>query len=154
MVASRPASQPETTRTSVKAHASQTTLRMLPLQQSNPPLRLLSHLQVVSSVLATALVSLSLASYGASVYVDRQINQATRQFDQLQRSEQQLTTVNEVLKNYMAHQAEQGGMGLSPPQPNNVIFLRPTEPEIAQAPSSAPDPSQGQQPDRQTPLGY
>jgi hypothetical protein len=122
--------------------------------QPSPQRRLLSQLRVVSSVLAAALVSLSLASYGASVYVDRQINQATRRFDQLQRSEQQLTTVNEVLKNYMAHQAEQGGMGLRPPQPNHVIFLRPTEPAIAQAPSSATDTPQGQLTDRQTPLGY
>jgi hypothetical protein len=90
-------------------------------------IQVLTSLQIVSSVLAASLVGLALISYGATVYVDRQLNQATRRLHQLQRSEQQLTTANEVLKSHMAQQADGLAAGLTPPNPDQVIFLRPAQ---------------------------
>lgn len=99
----------------------------VPLTPSVSPvvLKWLSRLQLVSSVLATAVVGLALVSYGASVYVDRQLSQATQRLNALQRSEQQLTTANESLKSYMARQAESPEVDLIPPKPQQVIFLQP-----------------------------
>ncbi len=107
-----------------------------PLQGTQPalltppatgPLKLLSKLQLVSSVLAGSLAGLALVTYGASVYVDRQLDQATSRLTRLQRSEQQLTTTNEVLKNHLARQAEASAGELIPPTPDHVIFLRPAQ---------------------------
>ncbi len=116
-------------------------------------LQTLSKLQVVSSVLASALVGLALLSYGVSVYVDRQLNQANRELSQLQRSEQQLTTANEVLKRHVAQQAESPTIDLEPPSPQHVIFLRP-----AHQRSQPSSPSSGQLPKLPTghfrPIGY
>jgi len=72
-------------------------------------------------------VVLTLVSYGTSVYVSRQLSQATQKLSRLQRSEQQLTTANEVLKNYLAQQVQADETGLQPPQPGNVIFLKPAQ---------------------------
>jgi hypothetical protein len=81
----------------------------------------------VSSVLAMSVVALTLVSYGTSVYVSLQLSQTTQKLSRLQRSEQQLTTANEVLKNYLAQQVQAGETGLQPPQPGNVIFLKPAQ---------------------------
>ena len=99
----------------------------------SPVLQLLSQLQVLSSVLAVALLGLTLVSYGTSVYINRQLSQANQQLNRLQRSEQQLTTANEVLKNHLAHQVEASVMGLQPPQPGSVIFLQPAQQSAAVA---------------------
>jgi hypothetical protein len=93
--------------------------------QPTRAIQLLANLQILSGVLAASLVGLSLVSYGASVYIDRQLNQATRRLNQLQRSEQQLITANEMLKSHMAQQAGSPSGGLTPPTPQHVIFLRP-----------------------------
>jgi hypothetical protein len=100
-------------------------LRPLPSAEPSRLRVVLGQLHLVSSVLATALVGLSLASYGASVYVDRQLNQATQRLSQLQRSEQQLTTANAILTSHMAQQAGETATGLQPPKPDQVIFLKP-----------------------------
>lgn len=99
----------------------------------SPALQLLSQLQALSSVLAVALLGLTLVSYGTSVYINRQLSQANQQLNRLQRSEQQLTTANEVLKNHLAHQVEVSVMGLQPPQPGSVIFLQPAQQSAAVA---------------------
>lgn len=103
------------------------------VESPSPATKRLSQLHLVSSALAASLVALTLVSYGTSVYVNRQLNQASQRLNHLQRSEQQLTTANEVLKNHLAHQVERGELGFHPPQPNNVIFLKPTP----QAPATA-----------------
>ncbi|WP_155523627.1 hypothetical protein [Nodosilinea nodulosa] len=91
-----------------------------------PGVKRLSQLHLVSSALAVSFVALTLVSYGASVYVNRQLNQSKQRLHHLQRSEQQLTTANEVLKNHLAKQVESSELGFQPPQPGNVIFLKPT----------------------------
>jgi len=99
----------------------------VPLTPAGAPglFNVLSKLQLVSSVLALALLALALVSYGASVYVERQLNQANRRLNHLQRSEQQLLTANESLKSHMAQQADSPAVGLMPPTPQHVIFLQP-----------------------------
>lgn len=124
----------------LKSSTSAVTLDLAPVLQPDqtpqpvplPPqptrtLQVLSNVQLVSAVLAASLVGLSLASYGVSVYLDRQLLQTTRRLNQLQRSEQQLTTVNEVLKSHMAQQADSSTTELIPPTPHHVIFLRPAQ---------------------------
>lgn len=109
-------------------------VKSLPVATAPSPLRrTLAQVHVVSSVLAASLVSLTLVSYGTSVYVDRQLDQATRRLSQLQRSEQQLTTANAILTRHMAQQAEDPTTGLEPPKPDQVIFLQPAPQRPAQA---------------------
>ncbi|NJL44593.1 MAG: hypothetical protein HC922_00235 [Leptolyngbyaceae cyanobacterium SM2_3_12] len=128
--------------------------RPVPLvRPSSPVFQALTSLHLVSSVLATALVGLALVSYGVSVYIDRELNQATQQLNQLQRNEQQLTTVNEVLKNHMAQQAEEPNAGLEPPQPGSVIFLRPA-PQRPVKNLAQPMPRRFALPQVESPLGY
>ncbi len=99
----------------------------IPLQPvaPSPALNLLNRLQLVSSVLTASLVTLSLVSYGASVYLDQQLNQATKQLGRLQRNEQQIATFSAVLKSHMADQATHPSTDLQPPKPDQVIFLKP-----------------------------
>ncbi len=112
-------------------------LRPLPVSAEPSPILVgLKQCHLVSSVLATALVGLSLASYGASVYVDRQLEQATQRLTQLQRNEQQLTTANAILTSHMAQQADSPATGLEPPKPDHVIFLQPAPVRPATAPSA------------------
>ena len=123
----------------------------------SPAVRVLAQLHLVSSALAVALVALTLLSYGASVYVSRQLSQASQQLNRLQRSEQQLTTANEVLKNHLAQQVEVEAMGFQPPQPGSVIFLKPSAQTAAVAlPSPVSNTVMGRfaLPKVDVPLGY
>ncbi|QQE64658.1 hypothetical protein GFS31_13390 [Leptolyngbya sp. BL0902] len=98
----------------------------LPVATRPSPLqRAMGHVHTVSSALALSLVGLTLVGYGTSVYLDRQLGQASRQLSQLQRSEQQIITANATLTRHMAQQAEQPEAGLLPPTPDQVIFLNP-----------------------------
>lgn len=109
------------------------------LGDPSPAVRALSHLNLVASALSLSLVTLTLISYGTSVYINRQLSQANQQLNRLQRSEQQLTTANEVLKNHLAQQAGLASLGFQPPQPGGVIFLKPahqTAPRAADHPST------------------
>ncbi|PSR19153.1 hypothetical protein C8255_03600 [filamentous cyanobacterium CCP3] len=117
-------------------------------------MRRLSQLHLVTSALAVSLVTLTLLSYGTSVYINRQLNQANQQLNRLQRSEQQLTTANEVLKNHLAHQVEVAEMGFQPPQPGNVIFLKPTPQAAASAQVPASVVNRFVLPKVDVPLGY
>ncbi|HEY9879987.1 MAG TPA: hypothetical protein V6D29_16150 [Leptolyngbyaceae cyanobacterium] len=114
-------------------------------------LQILSALNAGLSVVSGLLVLSALGAYSYSVYIDRHLEQATDYLARLQRSEQQLTTANEVLKNHIANQAESPSTGLQPPQPTNVIFLKPAQQRVAANPSPvAPTP----QPQQSAPLGY
>lgn len=128
------------------------TVKSLPLATAPSPLRhVLGSLHLVSSVLAASLVSLTLVGYGTSVYVDRQLDQATRRLSQLQRSEQQITTANAILTRHMAQQVEQPDTGLQPPKPDQVIFLQPAP----QRPATAVEEPPADLPmEAHRPLGY
>ncbi len=119
--------------------------RPIPLQPrpAHPALARLQRLQRVSSVLATTTLALSLLSYGASVYMDQQVEQATRRLSELQHNQQQMATFNAVLKSQMAAQAQLPTSGLQPPKPEAVVFLAPATPRpvttaVTQASQSLP----------------
>jgi len=129
-------------------------LRVLPPPAPTAPpsqlLRLLTVAQRGSMVVATALVGLALLSYGVSVSLDRQLKATSTRLNQVQKNQQQLTSVNEVLKHYLARQAEASSPDLMPPSPHSVIFLPPADvpPTAAPAPVAAPPPRSLR------PLGY
>ena len=127
----------------------------VPFTPASPPqgLGLLSKLQLLSSVLAAASVGLVMVSYGASVYVERQLEQSSQRLNQLQRGEQQLTTANEVLKSHMAKQADSPAVELTPPTPNHVIFLRPAH-QRSQSGGAASASPRLALPSYSRPLGY
>ena len=114
--------------------------------------RVLAMLQVGSSWVAGLLVIAVIGSYSYSVHVDRQLQRTNSRLHSLKRSEQQLTTVNEVLKNHIAQQTTIPSANFQPPRPGNVIFLQPTPSRpvapvpAAIAPLTLPKPT--------TPLGY
>lgn len=114
--------------------------------------KVLAALQTGSSWVAGLVVLASLGTYGYSVHVDRQLHQTNSRLHRLQRSEQQLTTVNEVLKNHIAQQAERPSTDLQPPRPGNVIFLKPASSRPASPPPAAEPPLVAPSPE--TPLGY
>ncbi|TVQ05443.1 MAG: hypothetical protein EA368_19265 [Leptolyngbya sp. DLM2.Bin27] len=117
----------------------------------------MSQLHLVSSALAVSLVALTLVSYGTSVYISRQLSQANQQLNRLQRSEQQLTTANAVLKNHLAQQVESEAMGFQPPQPGSVIFLKPSpQTAVVALPSQVSHPVMRRfaLPKVDVPLGY
>jgi anaerobic C4-dicarboxylate transporter len=128
---------------------------VLPTAVPGPAVQILSKLHLVSSVLAAAVVALTLVSYGTSVYLNRQLSQANQQLNRLQRSEQQIAAANEVLKNHLAKQVEDSSFRFQSPQPGNVIFLQPTDRTVAQPsqPSKAL-PGQLRLPKVDVPLGY
>ncbi|MBU6228746.1 MAG: hypothetical protein KGQ93_03525 [Cyanobacteria bacterium REEB459] len=97
----------------------------LPPPAPSPALTLLQRLQGLATVVTTSLVALSLISYGASVYLDQQLNQATKHLGRLQRSEQQIATFSAVLKSHTVDQATSDTTALQPPKPDQVIFLKP-----------------------------
>lgn len=126
-------------------------VQSLPMATAPSPLRrTLGQIHLVSSVLAASLVSLTLVGYGTSVYLDRQLNQATQHLSQLQRGEQQLTTANAILTRHMAQQAELPTTGLQPPKPDQVIFLQPAP----QRPANTPEAQATPIPQAERPLGY
>lgn len=122
-------------------------------QVSSPLIKTLNRLQIGSAVMAAVLVGLALGSYSYSVYIDRQLNRSSHRLSQLRRSEQQLTSANEVLKHHLAQQAEKPDIGLQPPNPKNVIFLQPVS---SPAPHQIQHPGMGLPPisDVLKPLGY
>ncbi|MFE4107244.1 hypothetical protein [Almyronema epifaneia] len=92
-----------------------------------------------------------LALYGCTVYVDKSVQAGVQRLEGLRRSQQQLTTANEVLKQHLAEQAEDPGAALELPQPNSLIFLPPAAPEANATPEAATVPAQ---PLVTQPLGY
>lgn len=116
----------------------------------SPLRRTLGQIHLLSSVLAASLVSLTLVGYGTSVYLDRQLDQATKHLGQIQRGEQQLTTANAILTRHMAQQAELSTTGLQPPKPDQVIFLNPAP----QRPATAAEIQASPTPQAERPLGY
>lgn len=112
-------------------------VRSLPVTRSVPKwLRLLILTQRSSSIVTFALVGLTLAVYGWTVYAQELWGRQYRQLEALQREERQLTTANEALKQNLAQQAEQPASRLTPPNPNSMIFLQPAAPRPTPAPAT------------------
>lgn len=121
----------------------------LPKQPRLPlGLRLLHGVQQGSTVLTGLLVTSALVVYGSSVYIDRSTNQAMAQLNALQSESQQLTTANESIKQSLAEQAVKEDSGLTPYQPDDMLFIEP-EPRRADTAEAKEKESE-----RLQPLGY
>ncbi|MBV9389573.1 MAG: hypothetical protein JOZ78_24390 [Chroococcidiopsidaceae cyanobacterium CP_BM_ER_R8_30] len=136
-----------------QSNSSDRTVTILPSSQATPPwLSRLGIWQQRVSVVTFVLVATTLAAYGWTVYDQHSWNQAYRKLVLLQRNERQLTTESEELKQHIARQAEKPEMGLTPPDPAQVIFLPEPKSSNITVPPTKP-PSRPQQPIL-TPLGY
>ncbi|MBV8885660.1 MAG: hypothetical protein JO235_16920 [Chroococcidiopsidaceae cyanobacterium CP_BM_RX_35] len=129
------------------------TVTILPSSQATPPRLLrLSAWQRRVSVVTFVLVAATLTAYGWTVYYQHGWNQAYRKLVLLQRNERQLMTESEELKHHIAGQAEKPEMGLTPPNPAQVIFL--PEPKSSNITVPPTQPSHRPQQSTATPLGY
>ncbi|MFM7471902.1 MAG: hypothetical protein ACKO5P_10385 [Nodosilinea sp.] len=141
-------------RVTSRGHASLKQPILLRPPTPSPALTLLHRLQAAASILTASLVTLSLVSYGASVYLDQQLSQATRQLGRLQRNEQQLATFSAVLKSHMGDQATHLAKDLQPPKPDQVIFLKPAPLRTNSTPTPSSQGSFLTQWLGHSPLGY
>ncbi len=80
-------------------------------------------LQRSSDIVTFLLVAATLTVYSWTVYTQQQWTREYRKLETLQRNERHLTTVNEVMKDQLAQQAESPATGLVPPTQANTIFL-------------------------------
>lgn len=129
-------------------------VRQLPTRRSLPMwLRLLIQLQRGSLVVTFILVTAALVLYGSTIYMQQHWSKEYRKLKTMQRSERQMVTAKELMKNQLIQQAEQPGSGLVPRTTDHTIFLEPApdrvpvaaDPTLAK-PDSAPNAS--------APLGY
>ncbi|NEQ30353.1 MAG: hypothetical protein F6K04_05030 [Leptolyngbya sp. SIO4C5] len=115
-------------------------------------LQLLLGLYQGTTVLSGGLLIAVLALYGSTVYVDKSLQAGAQRLEALRRSQHQLTTANEVLKQHLAEQAEAPGAALELPQPNSLIFLSPAATEATE--SAAVETEVPPHPALAHPLGY
>ncbi len=122
----------------------------LPSPEQPPQwLRSLVLLQQASVVATFVLAGSVLAIYGWTVYVQQLWGKEYQKLEQLRRSERQLTTNAEVLKNQIVKQAGQPGNSLVPQTPDQMIFLNPEPNRPAN-----PAPAASSQASPIAPLGY
>ena len=100
------------------------------VQSSSVQLRALLALQKRSSIVASGLVLLAIATYGWTVWVPNIWSQEYRKMRTLERQERQLTQTNEAMKHQLSQQAERSG--LLPVNPHQSIFLSPPTPSSTQ----------------------
>ncbi|NJM70920.1 MAG: hypothetical protein HC862_12200 [Scytonema sp. RU_4_4] len=122
------------------------TVPVMPSAESFPSwLVRLYTLHRYSSVVAFALVAVTLVVYGWTVYSQQLWSQAFRKRENLERQERQLMTTNEVLKNKMAQEAERPSAKLVSPSPDRMIFSNPAPVEPNSVPTTAPNSERQQQ---------
>ncbi len=107
-------------------------------------LKLLNRVQQGSTMVTGLLFTGALIAYGSTVYMDKSTDRALLQLDALQSESQQLTSVNEAIKQSLAEQAAQASSGLEPYGPEDALFLSP-EPKrspraVEQVPAKMPRP--------------
>ncbi|MGH8000595.1 MAG: hypothetical protein ACREPR_14490 [Brasilonema sp.] len=144
-----------TTTTSVSEVGKQkaSTVPVMPSAESVPFWLLrLSTLHRYSSIVAFALVAVTLVVYGWTVYSQQLWSQAFRKRQNLERDERQLITTNEVLKNKMAQEAERTPGKFVSPSPDRMIFWEPAPVEPNSVPTTAPNSERQQQ--TPNPVGY
>ena len=93
-------------------------------QQMPVWLRSLSFLYKGSSVIAFCLITINLAVYAWTVYIQQLWSQEYQKLENLQRDERNLVATNETLKNKLAKKAENPEIGLVAPNSKNTIFLK------------------------------
>ncbi|MEY2976858.1 MAG: hypothetical protein ACO3NK_09640 [Prochlorotrichaceae cyanobacterium] len=90
-------------------------------------LRLILAVQQSSSLLVLILGTLTLGSYASVVYSQHRWGQAYETLESLRQEEYQVTAINESLKENLVNSAAQN-TALKWPEPNDMVFLEPTEP--------------------------
>ena len=102
------------------------TVRRLPSPDAPPHwLRSLVRMQQASLVATFALAGAVLLVYGWTVYAQQLWGKEYQKLEHLRRSERQMTTNGEVLKNKIADQSSRPGTTLIPQTPDSLIFLKP-----------------------------
>ena len=119
------------------------TVRRLPSPDASPHwLRSLIRMQQASLVATFTLAGAVLLVYGWTVYAQQLWGKEYQKLEHLRRSERQMTTSGEILKNKIADQASRPGTTLIPQAPDSLIFLKPAPTRnsapAAKAPQSAP----------------
>ncbi|ASC70214.1 hypothetical protein XM38_011440 [Halomicronema hongdechloris C2206] len=115
-----------------------------------PWLRWLRWVTIGTTWLTAGTVVSTLALYGLSVSLNRQLTETTSQLTQLERHEHRLTTANELLKHHLADQAKRPQAGLMSPHPEHVLFLTPAP----QRPTEPPQFQRSSQEGPLFPMGY
>lgn len=128
----------------------------LQLKAQSAPLWLLRlcALQRRFCVVTFLLMAGMLTVYAWTAYSQQRWSQAYRKLETLQRQERQLTATSEVLKNYMALQAEQPATGLVPPDPATAIFIVPAPQRPARTPESVVPATKATAQTKSVPLSY
>ncbi len=117
-----------------------TAVRRLPAPDADPRwLRSLIRMQQVSLIATFSLAGAVLLVYGWTVYAQQLWGKEYQKLEQLRRSERQMTTNGEILKNKIADQAVRSGTTLVPQTPDSLIFLKPA-PARNLAPAASPAP--------------
>ncbi|PSB17930.1 hypothetical protein C7B65_17190 [Phormidesmis priestleyi ULC007] len=127
-----------------------TAVRRLPSPDAPPRwLRSLIRVQQASLIATFTLAGAVLLVYGWTVYAQQLWGKEYQKLEQLRRSERQMTTNGEILKNKIADQAGRPGTTLVPQTPDSLIFLKP-------APARNPPPAASPAPQASpiAPLGY
>lgn len=147
-----------THKSQVKSKTKGQNVRFLKSSRSSPLwLLCLCNLQQTLSIVTWLLVSATLTIYGWSVYSEQRWNQANSRRETLQLRERQLMSINEMLKDKLALQAQQVDMGLVPPNPEEAIVLQPASNRPTRATKSilnATKPSDQTNQLTSIPLGY
>lgn len=111
-------------------------VRRLPAPKRMPRwLLLLIRLQRSSTVLALILVVATLIVYSSTVYTQQLWSKEYRRLKDDQRSERQLVSTSEALKNQLSQQAERPSSGLIPKTPSSMLLVQPAPPRSASLPA-------------------
>jgi hypothetical protein len=131
-------------------------VRQLPVQTPLPSgLRLLMFFQKSSLALTFVLVTAALFVYSTTMYTQQLWSKEYSKLKHMQRSERQMLTANEILKNQIIRQAEQPGAGLVPKGSENTIYLTPAPDRPAPPPQVPPTFNKAEgSVSKSAPLGY
>jgi hypothetical protein len=148
-------SHPQPKRTRPTALPNQA-VRQLPTKTPTPPaLRLLLYVQRGSLAVTFLLVVAALFVYSTTMYTQQLWSKEYNKLKTMQRSERQMLTAGEMLKNQIIRQAEQPGSGLVPKGPENTIYLAPAPDRPAPPPQTPPTFNKADSPATNLdPLGY
>lgn len=131
-------------------------VEILPSRPSQPLwLRSLVTLQQVSSIVAGAVVGITLSVYGLTQAQELAWTQEYQTLERYRTQEQQLRATNEVLKHQIAEGAQKPDTGLIEREPLDMIFLRPAPPRPEVSPEVPPlELNDSLTPTKNKPLGY
>ncbi|HEY9688371.1 MAG TPA: hypothetical protein V6D46_00150 [Coleofasciculaceae cyanobacterium] len=116
--------------------------KVSPLPPKSPlpePIQRLKRLQRWSAIVAVVSIALAVLVYAQTVQLQNAWSMDYRKLQNLQRQERDLRVALEVLKDQVARQAEAPDSTLQPPNPKQLIFLKPTsEPATTERSPNSP----------------